>query len=123
MRAQEFVVEAKVGSVGKRRSAATRGLITFSNPASRDKIYELNRVMMAVASSDGTTPLNIPSESWVGRENTAHPYTEVELAMLKQAFATIGSTYADLNNGNMDSEELKSTNTQSPVKGFKGYPR
>ena len=78
---------------------------------------------MAVASSDGTTPLNVPSESWVGRENTAHPYTEVELAMLKQAFATIGSTYTDLNNGNMDSEELKSTNTLSPVVGFKGYPR
>ena len=123
MRAREFLSEKRAGSIGNRRQASTRGLITFSNPAARDRIYELNRVMMAVASSDGTTPLNVPSESWVGRENTAHPYTEIELAMLKQAFATIGSTYTDLNHGNMDSEELESTNKQSPVTGFKGYPR
>ena len=31
--------------------------------------------------------------------------------------------YKDLNNGDMDSEELESTNKRSPVEAFKGYPR
>jgi hypothetical protein len=43
--------------------------------------------------------------------------------MLKQAFKAAGAVYTDLNNGDLDSEELESTNKQSPIQGFKGYPR
>jgi hypothetical protein len=43
--------------------------------------------------------------------------------MLKQAFKAAGADYTDLNAGDMDSEELESTNKQSPVVAFKGYPR
>jgi hypothetical protein len=79
--------------------------------------------MMAVASSDGINPIEMPAESWVGKHNTAHPYTEEEQNMLKLAYEAAGLAYIDLNSGDLDSEELKSTNTQSIVKPFKGYKR
>jgi hypothetical protein len=60
-------------------------------------------------------------KSWVGKQRSAHPYTEVEHEMLKQAFRAAGAEYKDLNAGDMDSEEVPSTNTQSPVKPFNGY--
>jgi hypothetical protein len=76
--------------------------------------------MMAVASSDGINPIDMDSESWVGKHNTTHPYTKEEQDMLKLAYKAAGLEYKDLNNGDMDSEELSSINTQSPVKPFKG---
>jgi hypothetical protein len=123
VRAREFVAEAHSGHIGKRRQAATRGLNKFRDSEFQDRIYELNRVMMAAACSDGTTPIDMDGESWAGRYNTAHPYTEVEQRMLKQAYKACGSEWEDINHGDMDSEELKSTNNVSPVKGFQGYPR
>jgi hypothetical protein len=51
------------------------------------------------------------------------PYTEVEQRMLEKAFQAVGVDYKDLNNGDLKSKELTSTNIQSPVQGFKGYPR
>ena len=72
---------------------------------------------MAVAAADGVNPLKIDvdSESWAGRNNLAFPYTPEEQDMLKQAFKAIGSHYEDLNHGDLESQELKSTNKVSPV--------
>jgi hypothetical protein len=63
------------------------------------------------------------AESWVGKHNTAHPYTQEEQDMLILAYKAAGLEYKDLNKGDMDSEEVKSTNTTSPVQSFQGYPR
>jgi hypothetical protein len=124
VRAQEFVVENAEGKLSKRQQQSTRGLHKFRDPGGYDRIYELNRVMMAVATADGTDePLDVDSASWVGKYNTASPYTEEEHKMLKQAFKAVGSDTKDLNHGDLRSKELDSTNKQSPVKGFKGYPR
>lgn len=123
MRAHEFLSEVRSGKIGKRRQCPTRGLHTFQDIEGRDRFYELNRVMMAVARSDGDTTLNLPDSSWVGRQNTAHPYTELEDRMLKQAYKAIGSEYRDLNRGDLRSQELPSTNVASPIKPFRGYPR
>jgi len=73
--------------------------------------------MMAVASSDGVNPLSpeVDSESWAGRNNIAVPYTELEQAMLKQAFGVVGSHYQDLNKGDMKSRELDIVNKASPT--------
>ena len=78
---------------------------------------------MAVASSDGINPIEMDAESWVGKHNTAHAYTEEENNMLKLAYKAAGLEYKDLNDGNLNSEELESTNTDSPVVAFKGYKR
>jgi hypothetical protein len=124
MRAREFLFETQAGKISKRQQQSTRGLHVFSKKIdSYDRLYDLNRLMMAVASSDGVTPIEMDSESWSGKHNTAHPYTKEENDMLKLAYKAAGLEYKDLNNGDMDSEELGSTNTGSPVVAFKGYPR
>jgi hypothetical protein len=124
MRANEFVFESKVGKISDHQQQATRGLNIFSKKIdSYDRIYDLNRLMMAVASSDGINPIEMPAESWVGKHNTAHAYTKEEQDMLKLAYKAAGLEYKDLNKGDMDSEELSSANTQSVVKPFKGYKK
>ena len=123
MRAREFVTE-RDGKIGQRRQAATVGLNTFGDAERTNSDYTLNRVMMAVACADGSTsPINMDEKSWVGKKRSAHPYTRVEQQMLKQAFKAAGANWKDMNSGDMDSEELGSTNKTSPVVAFKGYPR
>jgi len=124
MRANEFIAETRtIGKMSDRQRMSTRGVSKFRDPGGYDRTYELNRIMMATACADGTTPLKIDAESWSGRYNTAHPYTDIESKMLKQAFKAVGSDYVDLNSGDDNSEELASTDIVSPVKAFKGYPR
>ncbi len=124
MRASEFVIEAAAGKISKRQDVATRGLHTFVDKDRADRTYELNRVMMAVACSDGTSPLNmINSQSWAGRNNLAAPYSEIEQQMLKQAYKAVGSIYQDINKGDLESKELNTTNSISPVNPFKGYKK
>lgn len=122
MRAREFISEEKVGKLSKRLQSATRGLHKFRDQKFADRIYELNRVMMAVASNDGNEFANeIDSESWSGRNDIAAPYTKQEADMLKLAYQAVGSKHWDMNNGDLDSEEHPAVNNTSPVKGFKGY--
>lgn len=123
MRAHEFLIEKHIGKIGKRRSQATVGLNKFRDADLADRAYELNRVMMAAATTDGTFVPDIDNESWAGRYNLAMPYTDVEQRMLEKAFQAVGSEYEDLNHGDLKSKELESTNKRSPVTGFKGYPR
>ena len=124
MRASEFIAEGqKIGRLSKTKSFATVGLHKFVDPNRADRTYELNRVMMAAASTDGTFVPDIDGESWAGRYDIAAPYTEEEHDMLKMAYKAIGSEFQDLNKGDLRSQEIPSTSTVSPVKGFKGYPR
>jgi hypothetical protein len=123
VRAREFVAEDRVGKVGHRRQQATVGLTKFRHNTHQDRIYELNRVMMAVAGTDGTFVPDIDQESWVGKNNIATPYTKEEQDMLEKAFQAVGSTYEDLNHGDYYSQEIDSVNATSPIQGFKGYPR
>ena len=122
MRAHEFITEGDKGKVSARQQQATVGLNIFA-ATQYDRTYDLNRVMMAVASTDGTSIPDLNRESWVGKNNTAHPYTEVEQDMLKIAYKAAGIPFQDLNKGDLDSEELDSTQDQSPIKPFKGYKR
>lgn len=121
MRAREFVVETKVGKIGTRLQAATRGLNTFSDAERWNTDYTLNRVMMAVASTDGTFVPDIDWKSWAGKSKTAHPYTKEEQDMLKMAYKAANARWEDTNNGDMDSEEHPAVNTTSPMQGFEGY--
>ena len=122
MRAHEFITEGNKGKVSPRQQQSTVGLNVFAI-SQYDRTYDLNRVMMAVASTDGKTIPDLSSESWVGKNNTAHPYTEVEQDMLKIAYKAAGIPFKDLNKGDLDSEELDSTQDQSPIKPFKGYKK
>ena len=121
MRAQEFIVE-RDGRIGTRRQSATKGLTIFGDSERANSDYTLNRVMMAAAMADGSgDALDMDAKSWIGKKRGAYPYTEIEHEMLKQAFKAAGAEYKDLNAGDMDSEEVPSTNKQSPIQAFKGY--
>jgi hypothetical protein len=127
MRAKEFVsttiTETGV-KISHRFQTATRGLHIFSNKInSYDRLYDLNRLMMAAACSDGINPIKMDAESWAGKHNSAHAYTEEEQNMLKLAYKAARLEYKDLNNGNLNSEEMTAVNKVSPVQGFKGYAR
>lgn len=123
MRAREFIAE-QIGKPGHRIQQATRGLNLFRDKKRTNSDYTLNRVMMAVACADGTDqPVSIEDQSWVGTRRSAHPYTEVEQKMLKQAYRAAGAEFDDVNNGDMDSEECSDTNKVSPIVAFQGYPR
>ena len=122
MRAHEFITEGGKGKVSSRQQQSTVGLNVFA-VSQYDRTYDLNRVMMAVASTDGKTIPDLSSESWVGKNNTAHPYTDVEQDMLKLAYKAAGIPFKDLNKGDLESKELDSTQEQSPIKPFKGYKK
>jgi hypothetical protein len=123
MRANEFISESSVGKIGNRKQMSTIGLHKFRDENCADRTYELNRIMMAVAVTDGTFVPDIDGESWAGRYNIAVPYTQEEQNMLMMAYKAAGSEYHDLNKGDLKSKELDSTNSRSTVKPFKGYKR
>ena len=121
MRAREFIAEQKVGDISTRQRFGTVGLNKFRDMQFADRIYELNRVMMAVAQTDGEIKPEIDAESWAGRHNIAAPYTEVEQKMLELAYQAVGSKHYDLNHGDLESQEHPAVNTASPIQAFKGY--
>jgi hypothetical protein len=123
MRATEFVTENRVGKISKRLDLATVGLNKFRDSQFADRVYELNRIMMAVASTDGSFVPELDGESWAGRNNIAAPYTPEEQDMLKMAYKAVGSHHEDLNHGDLRSQEHPAVYKDSPIKAFKGYPR
>lgn len=122
MRAREFLSEQD-GVMGKRRQSATRGLHIFSDGDRWNSDYTLNRVMMAVAATDGVTPPDMDKNSWVGKSKSAHPYTQEEQDMLRLAYQAVGAEHHDLNRGDMRSQEMDTVNKTSPIQAFGGYPR
>ncbi len=115
MRAKEFVAERKNGRLTKRQQKSTRGLHRYSDAEKADSGYVSFRVGMAAAMSDGKNKLDIDSKSWAGKKKTAHPYTQIEADMLKAAYKAAGANYEDLNHGDLNSEELDTTNKYGPV--------
>ena len=123
MRANEFIAEAHIGQISRRNQNATVGLNKFRDDKFADRVYELNRVMMAVASTDGTFVPELDGESWAGRHNIAAAYTQQDQQKLNMAYKAIGSTYVDINHGDLRSQEHPAVHVTSPVKAFAGYPR
>lgn len=127
MRAFEFLSEGSDGSrPGKQGKLHPEQKSTMPKAhkfaGTADRIYDLNRAMMAVAASDGSNFSHNPTEeSWIGRSNMANPYTEAEHNMLHHAYATIGVDIDDVVSSH--STEPENIHKVSPVTGFKGYPR
>ncbi len=123
MRAREFVTEERENNakMTKRERYATRGLNVFSDGDHWNSDYTMNRVMMALASTDGTFVPELDELSWVGKHKTAHPYTKEEQDMLKMAYKAAGAEWHDLNKGDMNSDEIPTVNTTSPIQAFGGY--
>lgn len=115
MRANEFISETKDAKMTKRQNQSTTGVHTYGDGEHISGDYTSYRLGMAVAGADGTNKLDMDPKSWAGKKKTAHPYTQEESDMLKQAYKVVGADYHDENRGDMKSRELDTTNKVSPV--------
>lgn len=118
MKILELITERKAGKLSKRQQNPTRGLHTFSDSEHANSDYTFNRVGLAAAMCDGTNKPDIDYVSWIGKQKLTTPYTKIEADILKQAYKMAGANYKDLNHGDMNSKELSSTNTVSPVSNW-----
>lgn len=116
MRAHEFITEGKKGSVPKRHNKAQPGAYKFKDDGT-DRTYHLNQIMKAVAMADGssTKALKMDDESFVGKNNVAYPYSDLEHNMMQQAFNTVSPTQSKQMIKGRDSSELDIVNKTSPV--------
>lgn len=117
MKVYEIINEAKVkqAKMTKRQNQPTRGVHTFGDAERANSDYVQFRVGMAAAATDGKKKPDIDAKSWIGKKKAAFPYTKEEADILKMAYQAAGANYDDLNHGNMNSEELTTTNKVSPV--------
>ena len=129
MRAREFVTEGfSVKPAGKMRhnhKQAQKGVYLARDIGGYDRIYHMNRLMMATACADGKDKKKIPgvdSSSWYEKYNTIHPYTEEEHNMIHQAMATVPTDGGPIVDDHR-SLEPDHVHRVSPIKGFKGYAR
>ena len=118
MKILELITEMKKGKITKRQQQSTKGLNTYGDGEKADSTYTSYRLGMAVAGANGKDPIEMNGKSWAGKTKTTHPYSKEEQEMLKQAYKVVGAKYKDLNKGDMESQELSSTNTVSPVSNW-----
>jgi len=115
MRAKEFITEITEKKITKRQGKSARGLNIYSDGERWDGTYTAYRLGMAVASTDGTNKPDMDAKSFIGKAKSTHPYTQEEQEMLNQAYKAVGARYTDPFHGDMRSQELDTTNVQSPV--------
>ena len=125
MKINEIVQESKssapYGKLNRHHLAAMSPAHIFG--WTKDKTYDLNRAMMAVAGANadgvGDNPPDV--EGWNGRSNSCHPYTKEEMAMMNHVLKYLGvDVEPTVHDGSHEPEEI---NRSSPIKGFKGYAR
>jgi hypothetical protein len=109
------IINEDIGKLPQRQQNATVGLHIYDDGHSWASDYSHYRLGLALASTDGKMVPHTDKESWIGKKKSAHPYTEVEAEMLKRAYEAIGVRYQDVNNGDLESQENNSVNTDSPV--------
>jgi hypothetical protein len=115
MKIYEVITEVRQPKPTKRQSQSSRGLTIYGDSERANSDYVAFKLGQAMAGTDGKSKPDIDGKSWHGKKKTIHPYTEIENEMFKQAAKVVGANYVDLNNGDMRSLELDSTNTTSPV--------
>lgn len=121
MRATEFINENKEGVLPKHAEKAMPTTLQMRDQGGYDRIYHLNRVMMAAAMADGSnSPIKMDASSWTQKYNTAHPYSKLEANMMKQALKAIPSEQHSVISDH-HSRETDDTHKISPVSGFKGF--
>jgi hypothetical protein len=123
MRASEFLTEGE-GKMHDHHAQATQGVYKSRDIGGYDRIYHLNRMMMAMSMADGKSKdaVEMDNSSFAEKYNTVHPYTEEEYNMFISATKTIPTDKKNVVPYSK-SKEPEDTNTTSLVKPFKGYKR
>lgn len=116
MKINEIILEGKFGDKPDHSKNSDTGEWIFRDNGT-DRVYNLNRIMMASAMHDGNSinPVEMDEASWVEKNNMARPYTEAEHNMMKGAFATIKSDYKH-SSSDHKSREDDDVNKTSPVR-------
>jgi len=123
MRAYEFLTEGE-GKIHKHHADASPGITKVRDVGGYDRVYHMNRLMMAMAMADGKSKdaVEMDNASFAEKYNTIHPYSEEEHNMFIAASKTIPSD-TKVVIPYSKSQEPTDTNKQSLVKPFKGYKR
>lgn len=110
------VAEAKGnGKMRHRDEHSQRGILKMRDVGGYDRVYHLNRIMMAAGLSDGSgKPVDMDPASWIEKFNTGHPFTEEEFKMLQAAMKTIPTDGSIIQKWSK-SQEMPHTNTKSAV--------
>jgi len=129
MRAREFVKESKTGSIAPDVALALPG--AFKIPALQNQDpYLQYRFGVAIAGAKGAGQRakdNVPDynrESVFGENEIVVSYDPGVEVYIKDALTAMGMQASDVVRiGTQASEEAPDVVKQSPIKGFKGYPR
>jgi hypothetical protein len=115
MKINEIIVEGKFGDRPNHARNSDTGEWVFRDNGT-DRVYNLNRIMMASAMHDGSSDhaVEMDEASWVEKNNMARPYTEAEHNMMKGAFKTVKSDYHHTSQDHRSREE-DDTHKTSPV--------
>lgn len=115
MKIKDIIAEAKRGTKPDHARNSDTGEWVFRDNGT-DRVYNLNRIMMASAMHDGSSDhaVEMDESSWVEKNNMARPYTEVEHNMMKGAFKTVKSDYHHTSKDH-HSREDDDVNKKSPT--------
>lgn len=116
MRAKEFIAENAGGKMSKRQTAASRGVFKARDVGGYDRVYHLNRMMMAMAMSDGMSQdaVEMDYSSFAEKYNTIHPYTQEEYNMMISAKKSLPTEFEEVVPYSK-SQEPEDTQTKSAV--------
>jgi hypothetical protein len=101
MKIREIISESTSigdGEVPKNLDTSGQGIMRMRDIGGYDRVYHLNRIMMAAAMADGKDkkPVEMDAASWVEKYNVMFPYTDAEHLMMLQAMATIPTDGTEL---------------------------
>ena len=116
MKVTEIISEHKTTPRRKSVDDASQGAIRMRDVGGYDRVYHLNRIMMATAVADGHSAkaVDSPADTWFEKYNTAHPYTKEEELKLRSAMKTVPTDGAVVSSFGK-SKERDGVNTTSPV--------
>jgi len=123
MRAKEFVAEGHPNAgTGHTTELATdhdnvmKGASRSRDIGGYDRVYHMNRLMMAMAMHDGKGPHPVDSakDTWFEKYNTMHPMTQEEDNMIRGAMKTVPTDGKHVSKF-AHSKEAEGGNVASPV--------
>ena len=92
MKAQEFIREGKTSELHPDHEAVMKGVSRSRDVGGYDRVYHMNRLMMAMAMANGHDTKKVDGaaiDTWAEKFNTMHPMTQEEDNKIRAAMKTI----------------------------------
>jgi len=112
----KIVSEQKTTQMRRHHEDVGVGAYRARDVGGYDRIYHMNRLMMAMAKADGqsTRAVDSPADTWFEKYNTIHPYTEQEHNMAQAAMKTVPTDGKEVTRDHR-SHETETVHKTSPV--------